>query len=105
MEEIPVEKVPYDYFALQIAKVYLDAKSFDQAKVMIKEMSDVFTDELNYYFSFSNKYYAAFDSEVRSNLYFMNELMNMSKLLNDDALYQEIKTNFDLTYNQLISRQ
>lgn len=105
MEEIPVEKVPYDYFALQIAKVYLDAKAFDQAKEMIKGMSDVFTDELNYYFSFSGRYYAELDGEVRSNLYFMNELMNMSKLLNDDALYQEIKTNFDLNYNQLISRQ
>lgn len=105
MEEIPVGKVPYDYFALQIAQVYLKAGEIEKAKTMVREMSKEFTDELNYYFGFTNKYFASLESEIRSNLFFLNELVNMSKQLNDEALHQEIKANFEFTYNQLISRQ
>ncbi|MBN2805801.1 MAG: DUF2723 domain-containing protein [Prolixibacteraceae bacterium] len=105
MEEIPVEKVPYDYFALQIAQVYLKAGETEKAKNMIREMSKEFTDELNYYYGFSKRYFASLESEIRSNLFFLNELVSMSKQVNDEALHQEIKENFEFTYNQLISRQ
>lgn len=104
MEEIPPNKVPYDFFSLQIAKVYIDAKAFDKAKPMIKDMADNFADELAYYTGFSNAYFADLESEVRSDLYFMNELVNYSKMIKDEDLTKEIKANFDLYYNQLVSR-
>ncbi|MFA9389247.1 MAG: DUF2723 domain-containing protein [Prolixibacteraceae bacterium] len=104
MEEIPSNKVPYDYFAVQVAKVYIAAQATEKAKTLVKAMSDEFSSELNYFLGFSDEYFAEIDGEIRSNLYFMNELVSYSKALNDEALSTELKDNFDLYYNQLLSR-
>lgn len=105
MEEIPVNKVPYDFFSVQIAKQYIDANATDKAKSLIKDMSDQFSSELKYYMGFSDEYFPAVDSEVRSNLYFMNELVGYAKALKDEELEKEVKGNFDLYYNQLMSHR
>ncbi|MDA3930941.1 MAG: DUF2723 domain-containing protein [Prolixibacteraceae bacterium] len=105
VEMIPANKVSYDYFAVQIAKVYLDAKATDKGKELIKNMSDVFSDELNYYLNVDDKFAASLDSEIRSNLYFMNELVSMTRNIGDNELHESIKANFEMFYDQLLSNK
>lgn len=103
MEEIPVSKVPYDYFALQIAKTYVDAGAKETGTQLVREMAATFTDELRYFLSFDNQKIGSLDSDIRSNLFFMNELVTLSAKLDDENLKKEIKDNFDMYYSQLLS--
>ncbi|MBN2263820.1 MAG: DUF2723 domain-containing protein [Prolixibacteraceae bacterium] len=104
MDIIPASKVPYDYFALQIAKAYLSAGATEKAQQMLKDMAGEFSNELRYYFGFSNKYFISLESEVRSNLFFLNEMVNLTRNSGMNELHEEIKTSFDLYYNQLLNQ-
>lgn len=104
MEEIPANKVPYDYFTVQAAQIYINAKATDKAKELIKKLSENFTAELAFYAGFDDSRFLEMESEVRSNLFFMNELQSYCKLLDDEELTNEVKSNFELYYNQLVSR-
>jgi hypothetical protein len=104
IEEIPANKVPYDYFSVQISKIYLDAGEKGKAILLIRDMSKEFTDELNYLFSFNKKDYASFDDEIRSCLYFMNELQTVAENSGDNELKNQIKTTFEKYYDQLMAQ-
>jgi len=104
VQEIPVDKVPYDYFAMQIAKSYIDAGAVQKAESMIKEMSEDFGQELNYFFKFKGKDFEKLEDEVRSNLFFMNEMVNLSKQTGNTSLQNEIKASFDKYYDQLLGK-
>jgi hypothetical protein len=104
IEEIPANKVPYDYFSVQIAKVYLNAGEKEKAIKLIRDMSKEFSDELNYFFSFNKKDYPSFDDEMRSNLYFLNELQTVVEKSGNTELQSQIKASFDKYYDQLIAQ-
>lgn len=103
LEEIPANKVPYDYFSVQITRLYLEAGQKGKADELLKDMSNEFTDELNYYFSFGKKEVNGFDDQIRSNLYFLNEMQTIAQKSGNTELQNEIKTKFEKYYNQLMS--
>jgi len=103
-EEIPADKVPYDYFSVQIAKTYLNAGEKEKTIQLIRNMSKEFSDELKYFYSFNPSEYASFDEEIRSSLYFMNELQSIAEKTGDTALASQIKTTFEKYYNQLLEK-
>jgi hypothetical protein len=103
-EEIPANKVPYDYFAIQIAKTYYAAGAPQKADPMLKAMTKQFDDELRYYFKFSKKHFGMLEDEVRSNLYYLNEMVNIAKASGNTSLESEIKTTFDKYYNKLVGQ-
>ncbi|HKM94422.1 MAG TPA: DUF2723 domain-containing protein [Prolixibacteraceae bacterium] len=104
MEKVPANKVPLDYFSMQIAKTYLDAGANEKATELIRDMSREFTDELHFYFGFKNQKFMEVENEIRSNLYFLNEMVTMTRKAGYDDLNAEIKTSFDLFYNQLLNQ-
>jgi tetratricopeptide (TPR) repeat protein len=103
IEEIPANKVPYDYFSVQIARIYLEAGRKDKAEEQIRDMSKEFIDELKYLFSFNPKYYASFEEEIRSSLYFLNELQGIALKTGNTELNSQIKSEFDKYYGQLMA--
>jgi hypothetical protein len=104
IEEIPASKVPYDYFSVMIARTYMNAGEKEKAIKMVRDMTKEFTDELKYFYSFSPKQYASLDEEIRSSLYFMNELQSISEKLDNTELQSQIKNTFEKYYNQLIDK-
>ncbi|HOO84901.1 MAG TPA: hypothetical protein PLS94_10075, partial [Prolixibacteraceae bacterium] len=76
----------------------------EKAQQMLKDMAGEFSNELRYYFGFSNKYFISLESEVRSNLFFLNEMVNLTRSAGMNELHDEIKTSFDLYYNQLLNQ-
>jgi len=103
IEEIPANKVPYDYFMVQIAKVYFDAGRKEKAEELIRDMSKEFTSELKYLFAFDKKHTASFDDEIRSALYFLNELQGLAQKTGNTELSSQIKTEFEKYYGQLMA--
>ena len=104
IEMIPSNKVPYDYFSLQIVNAYISAGANEKATTLLKDMSSDFNDELKYFFGFEKDAFSSLETEVRSSLYFMNEMLTMSRKIGDKELQEEIQTNFDIYYNQLLSQ-
>jgi hypothetical protein len=104
-EEIPVEKVPYDFFAVQNTKVYLQAGETEKAEKLIEDMSNNFFNELRYYFRFDAKRISSLDDNIRNTLYFLNELMTMARQTGNNELFEKIQTEFESYYNMLISMQ
>jgi len=103
IEEIPADKVPYDYFSLQIARLYVEVGQVEKANKLLKGLSKEFTDELKYYFAFDKSTVKGFDDLIRSNLYFLNEMQEIVKKAGNTELQNEIKTNFEKYYNQLMT--
>ncbi|MBN1926600.1 MAG: DUF2723 domain-containing protein [Prolixibacteraceae bacterium] len=104
-EEIPVDKVPNDFFSVQNVKAYLLAGETERAVELINDMSVDFLDELKYYFSFDSRHILSIDDNIRNSLYFINELMNMARQTGDNELYTKIQTEFEQYYNMLLSIQ
>lgn len=102
IQEIPANKVPYDYFSVQIAKTYLNAGEKEKTNKLVKEMAKEFSDELEYLYSFNPKEYASFDEDIRSSLYFLNELQMMAEKSGNSELQSQIKTSFEKYYDQLL---
>ncbi|HNW50012.1 MAG TPA: DUF2723 domain-containing protein [Prolixibacteraceae bacterium] len=105
MEEIPVNKVPYDYFTVQIAKTYQKAGATEKASQLMKDMAREFTDELNYYYSFSSRQIPSFDEEIRSDLYFLNELQTLAEESGNSEMKSLLKTSFEKYYNRFMQQQ
>jgi tetratricopeptide (TPR) repeat protein len=103
MEEIPANKVPYDYFTVQIAKVYFDAGRTEKAEELIRDMSKEFTSELKYFFAFDKKNWVLLDEEIRSSLYFLNELQGLALKTGNTELSSQIKTDFEKYYGLLLA--
>jgi hypothetical protein len=104
MEMIPPSKVPYDYFSTQIAQSYLAAGAVDKATLLYRDMNGEFSNELRYFFGFSNNYFLSLESEVRTNLFFLKEMANVVFQAGLTELHEEILTSFDLYYNQLLNQ-
>ncbi|MCF8362086.1 MAG: DUF2723 domain-containing protein [Prolixibacteraceae bacterium] len=104
MKVIPPEKVPHGYFSLQIAKTYVAAGAEEKSKALIKELADTFLNEIQFYFGYDNKRFVQVESEMRSNLYFVNELMSLARSSGFDELHGNIKSEFDVYYDQLMNQ-
>nr|MDA3816552.1 hypothetical protein [Prolixibacteraceae bacterium] len=104
MKVIPPEKVPYGYFSLQIAKTYVAAGAKEKSIALIKELADTYFSEIQFYFGFDNERFIQVESEMRSTLYFVNELMSLAQSSGFDELHENIKSEFDVYYNQLMNQ-
>lgn len=102
-EEIPAVKVPYDYFSVQIAQLYLKAGAKDKAMKMIREMSDDFANELKYYFSLNKNDIPELIDQIQGSLYFLNELAIATDNNGNDELHNKIKTDFDKYYGKFMA--
>jgi hypothetical protein len=104
MEVIPPEKVPHGYFSLQIAKSYVSAGADEKSKEFIQEIADTYLSEVQYYLGYDNKRFIQVENEIRSTLFFVNELLSLTKSAGYDELYENIKSDFDVYYNQLMNQ-
>jgi len=102
-KEIPVEKIPHDYFSVQIAKLYLQMGETEKATKMIGEMYNAFTSDLKYYFSLNTKDLVLLDDQLRSNIYYLNELAVMTEKMGNTELHNRIKTEFEKYYDMLVA--
>ncbi len=103
MKEIPIEKIPYDYFTVLIAKLYLNLGETEKATRMIREMADDFSVELKYYFTLKSNDLAQLDDNLRSNIYYLNELVIMTDKIGNTELHNKIKSDFEKYYDILVS--
>lgn len=94
-EVVPSSKVSYDYFSVELARVYLYAGATEKASAQILAMANDFDQELSYYFSLKPKFYSQIEDETRAPYYFLNELNLMAQRLPDQSVKTAVKSIFD----------
>jgi len=100
MEVVPPSKVPYDFFSVELTRVYLFAGAKEKASEHILAMAKEFDLELDYYFSLSPKFYTQVESEIRAPFYFLNELSMMAQKLDNKEIQEQVKAIFEKYSNK-----
>ena len=101
MEELPAAKIPYDYFTVEILKDYFGAGAKEKAVTMANAMVVDLEQELNYYFGFEGKDFSMVENEIRTPLYFLNEIAVTAQKEGENELSDYIHGIFDSYYSKL----
>jgi tetratricopeptide (TPR) repeat protein len=98
MEKMPVSKLGYDYFFLNLIEGYYKAGDKEKAKNYIDEFSKVMENELRFYAQFKGADKRAVKNEIQTDLQFMQMLarMLMQYEYNNSPLTQEEYNNVEL---------
>ena len=98
MEKMPVSKLGYDYFFLNLIEGYYKAGDKEKAKSYIDEFSKVMENELRFYAQFKGADKRAVKNEIQTDLQFMQMLarMLMQYEFNNSPLTQEEYNNVEL---------
>ena len=98
MEKMPVSKLGYDYFFLNLIEGYYKAGDKEKAKSYIDEFSKVMENELRFYAQFKGADKRAVKNEIQTDLQFMQMLarMLMQYEYNNSPLTQEEYNNLEL---------
>ena len=98
MEKMPVSKLGYDYFFLNLIEGYYKAGDKEKAKNYIDEFSKVMENELRFYAQFKGADKSAVKNEIQTDLQFMQMLarMLMQYEYNNSPLTQEEYNNVEL---------
>jgi hypothetical protein len=104
MELIPHEVVPYNYFSLQLAEIFMSAGEMDKGTEVITGIFDSYKEEMEYFLSLDPKFLSSVDEELQRILYFMREMGMITSKHGLNDLSKEITETFN-TYMQAYSPQ
>jgi hypothetical protein len=79
MEVMPHERVPFDYFMLQIIENYYRLGYNEKARQFVITLSDVTGEELHYFLESDRKYRSKLDYELQLRMHIMQELVRMTE--------------------------
>jgi hypothetical protein len=98
MEKMPVNKLGYDYFFLNLIEGYYQAGAKERAMNYVQDFSNAMEEELRYYAQFKGSDKRAIQDEIQTDLQFMQMLarMLMQYEYNNEPLTQEEYNNVEL---------
>ena len=98
MEKMPVNKLGYDYFFLNLIEGYYQAGANERAMNYVQDFSNAMEEELRYYAQFKGSDKRAIQNEIQTDLQFMQMLarMLMQYEYNNEPLTQEEYNNVEL---------
>jgi hypothetical protein len=98
MEKMPVNKLGYDYFFLNLIEGYYQAGAKERAMNYVQDFSNAMEEELRYYAQFKGSDKRAIQNEIQTDLQFMQMLarMLMQYEYNNEPLTQEEYNNVEL---------
>jgi hypothetical protein len=102
MELIPNEVVPYNYFSLQLAEIFMSAGEMEKGTEVITAIFNSYKDEMEYFLSLNPKFLSSVDEELQRIMYFMREMGMITSRHGLNDLSKEITETFN-TYMQAYS--
>ena len=93
-EIVPHEIVPYEYFALELARTYLLAGATDKGRAMIEEAFETYNEELSYFFNLERKLIgtAGVREEIQKNMFYIQRMASLTTQYGLTDLAQTINT-------------
>ena len=68
IEKFPESKVPYDMYIIPFAEMYYKAGQIEKANKIMEQVTNVFSQNLDYYYSFKGKHREYFDQDIQQGL-------------------------------------
>jgi hypothetical protein len=97
LEQFPDSKIRYDVLMIPFAELYYGADAIDKGNAIVSRLTDIFSDDLRYYFSvdpsFATTYYK---EDIQRTLSFMDKLGEMAGENNQRELQQRIEQQLNL---------
>jgi hypothetical protein len=91
LEILPPSIVPHNYFSLGIAEDYYRLNQPEKANVMVKEMKEMFSKELRYYYRLNKVFQGGADQETRIAFYILQDLLRITETYDQKELNTEVR--------------
>lgn len=95
LEVMPESSVPYNYFIVPVAEAYYKAGATEKANTIIKRVIELFSEDLEYYFSFKGDLLKKVNNKAYKSLLIMNRISTVTKIYSEDSLSAKAKRDFD----------
>ena len=94
MELMPVDKVPYEFMMLSVAESYYIAGAPDKGNEVLQGYFDYVAEEMDYYLRFPSRMAVQLESEKRTNIQLMNEMVRMSRSFDQAETAEAFRERF-----------
>jgi tetratricopeptide (TPR) repeat protein len=94
MQEMPRKNIPYNYFMLPIAEVYYKLGMNKEANELLKDIANIYEEDLKYYFRFKGKIAESIDSEKQQSMAVMQRLGQVARMNKQDELAKDFDERF-----------
>jgi len=98
IEAIPDESVPYNFFVMPIAEAYYKIGEIEKGNEIYNRMIDIFSEQLEYYYSFDGKRKNLYSYEKEQNLAMLQKLIQVSTRFEQDEIAQRASEAFDIYF-------
>jgi hypothetical protein len=89
MEIMPDERVPFDYFMLQIIENYYRLGYNETANQCVIKLSDNTSEELKYFFGSDKKFRESLDYELQLRMHIMQQLVSITEKYGQTEINQK----------------
>lgn len=94
MKEMPRTNIPYNYFVLPIAESYYRLGMNNEANQLLKEVADIYENDLNYYFRFKGKLAENIETEKQQGMAVMQRIAQVARMNKQEELAKNIDERF-----------
>ncbi len=94
MKEMPRKNIPYNYFMLPIAEVYYKLGMSNEANQLIKDIANIYEEDLKYYFRFKGKLAENIDSEKQQAMAVMQRIGQVARMNKQETLAKDLDERF-----------
>ncbi|HRG59610.1 MAG TPA: DUF2723 domain-containing protein [Bacteroidia bacterium] len=94
MKEMPRKNIPYNYFMLPIAEVYYKLGMNKEANELLKDIANIYEEDLNYYFRFKGKMAESIDSEKQQAMAVMQRIGQVARMNKQETFAKELDERF-----------
>ena len=98
-ELVPDRIVPYNYFNLPIAEAYLKAGQVEKGNAMLQRMTDIFSDQLEYFFRFPANKRAYISLDIQQAMAMLHAIGQSADTYGQKEVSDKANETLDLYYN------
>ncbi|NTW24360.1 MAG: DUF2723 domain-containing protein [Lentimicrobium sp.] len=102
LEIIPDKSVKFDFFLLPFAEVYYKAGETTKGNALLNHLFDLYSEDLNYYFSFKPKQVPQFDFEMQQALAILNRVSIVAGEYKNQQLAEKARTELENQYEKYV---
>ena len=103
LELMPDHAVRFDYFMLPFVEAYLNAGEEKKGMALLERLYNLYTEDLNYYFSFPRNKVSQFDNEMQQALAMVNRVSMLSGQYNNTKLAEKSRAELEKQYQMYVS--
>jgi tetratricopeptide (TPR) repeat protein len=96
LKVMPKKNVPYNYFMIPIAECMYQLDRTKEANDLIKELADIYEQDLNYYFRFKGKMLENIENEVQQAMSVFQRMLQIVKMNQQKDLEKNLETRFNV---------